>query len=83
VRTGFGKNDGLLYKASLVVISPFLRSPARGARSLVWLALSDEAARLTGEYVVDEKVREPSAAARDDHLAAELWERSEELTATR
>ena len=83
VRTGFGKNDGLLYKAGLMVISPCLRSPARGARSLVWLALSDEAARLTGEYVIDEKVREPSAAAQDDHLAAELWRRSEELTATR
>jgi len=83
VRTGFGKNDGLLYRASLTLIAPFLRSPERGARSLVWLALSDEAARLTGEYVVDEKVRAPSAAARDEHLAAELWRRSEELTATR
>jgi len=83
VRTGFGKNDGLLYKAGLMVISPFLRSPARGARSLVWLALSDEAARLTGAYVIDEKVREPSPAAQDDRLAAELWERSEALTATR
>jgi NAD(P)-dependent dehydrogenase (short-subunit alcohol dehydrogenase family) len=83
VRTGFGKNDGLLYKASLVVIAPFLRSPDRGARSLVWLALDDKAKHLTGAYVIDEKVREPSAAARDDHLAAELWRRSEVLTATR
>jgi NAD(P)-dependent dehydrogenase (short-subunit alcohol dehydrogenase family) len=83
VRTGFGKNEGLLYRASMTVISPFLRSPDRGARSLVWLAVGDEAAGMTGEYVIDEKVRAPSPAAQDDHLAAELWRRSEELTATR
>jgi NAD(P)-dependent dehydrogenase (short-subunit alcohol dehydrogenase family) len=79
VRTGWGKNDGLLYRIGLTAISPFMRSPERGARSLVWLALSDEAAGLDGVYVQDEKVHAPSAAARDDMLAAALWERSEEL----
>ena len=61
------------------VAGPFFRSPERGARSLVWLALSEEAAGLTGVYVEDEKVVEPSAAARDDALAAGLWERSAAL----
>jgi NAD(P)-dependent dehydrogenase (short-subunit alcohol dehydrogenase family) len=79
VRTGWGKNDGLLYRIGLTAISPFMRSPERGARSLVWLALSDEAAGLDGVYVQDEKVRAPSAAAQDDMLAAALWEVSEEL----
>jgi NAD(P)-dependent dehydrogenase (short-subunit alcohol dehydrogenase family) len=79
VRTGFGKNDGLIYKLSLMVISPLVRSPDRGARSLVWLAQSDDAGRLTGEYVIDEKVATPSPAAQDEHLAAELWRRSAEL----
>jgi NAD(P)-dependent dehydrogenase (short-subunit alcohol dehydrogenase family) len=79
VRTGFGKNDGLLYRAGLTLISPFLRSPERGARSLVWLALSDEAAGLSGSYVQDEKVLQPSAAAQDEMVAGELWRRSEEL----
>ena len=45
VRTGFGKNDGLLYRAALTVAGPFLRSPEKGARSLVWLALDPAAAR--------------------------------------
>ncbi|WP_037408874.1 SDR family oxidoreductase [Candidatus Solirubrobacter pratensis] len=80
VRTGFGKNDGLLYRAGLTAIGPFLRSPQRGARSLVWLALSNEAAGLSGVYVHDEKVVTPSPAAQDDRLAQELWRRSEELT---
>jgi retinol dehydrogenase-12 len=81
VRTGFGKNDGLLYRAGLTAIGPFLRSPAKGAQSLVWLALDSAAAQLTGVYVVDEKVKQPSAAARDDVLAEGLWERSVALTA--
>jgi hypothetical protein len=56
-----------------------MRSPARGARSLVWLALSEEAAGLSGVYVQDEKVVTPSPAAQDDVLASELWRRSEAL----
>jgi NAD(P)-dependent dehydrogenase (short-subunit alcohol dehydrogenase family) len=82
VRTGFGKNDGLLYRAALTTVGPFLRSPAKGARSLVWLALDPEAASLTGAYVIDQKLREPSTAARDDVLAEGLWDRSVALTAS-
>ncbi len=79
VRTGFGKNDGGIWRVLVTLGSPFFRSPERGARSLVWLALSDEAADLTGVYVEDEKVVEPSEQARDDALAAALWERSAAL----
>jgi NAD(P)-dependent dehydrogenase (short-subunit alcohol dehydrogenase family) len=79
VRTGFGKNDGLLYRLGLTALGPVLRSPAKGARSLVWLALDPAAADLTGAYVVDEQVKSPSAAARDDVLAEGLWERTSEL----
>jgi len=79
VRTGFGKNDGGIWRVLTTLGGPFFRSPERGARSLVWLALSDEAADLTGVYVEDEKVAEPSAQAQDDALAAGLWERSAEL----
>jgi len=79
VRTGFGKNDNGIWKVLTTVGSPFFRSPSRGARSLVWLALSDEASTLTGEYVQDEKVLEPSGQARDEILAEGLWERSAEL----
>jgi retinol dehydrogenase 12 len=79
VRTGFGKNDNGIWKVLTTVGSPFFRSPDRGARSLVWLALSDEAAGLTGEYVQDEKVLQPSGQARDEILAEGLWERSAEL----
>jgi retinol dehydrogenase-12 len=79
VRTGFGKNDNGVWKVLTTIGAPFFRSPARGARSLVWLAVSDEGGALTGEYVVDEKVLSPSAQAQDETLAQGLWERSAEL----
>jgi NAD(P)-dependent dehydrogenase (short-subunit alcohol dehydrogenase family) len=79
VRTGFGKNENGIWKILTTLGAPFFRSPERGARSLVWLALSDRAAGLSGEYVQDEKVATPSAQARDDALARGLWERSAEL----
>ena len=83
VRTGFGKNDGGIWKVLTTIGGPFFRSPARGARSLVWLALDPAAAQLNGAYVQDEKVIQASAAGRDDALAAGLWERTEALLAAR
>jgi NAD(P)-dependent dehydrogenase (short-subunit alcohol dehydrogenase family) len=79
VRSGFGKNDNGIWKVLTTLGSPFFRSPQRGARSLVWLSLSDEAADLTGEYVQDEKVLQPSGQARDEILAEGLWEHSAQL----
>ena len=79
VRTGFGKNENGIWRVLTTLAGPFFRSPERGARSLVWLALSQEAAPLDGEYVQDEKVLAPSAQAQDDVLAAGLWERSAQL----
>src|ERR1700683_3911242 len=80
VRTGFGKNENGIWKLATTVAGPFFRSPARGARSLVWLSLSQDAADLTGEYVQDEKVLAPSAQAQDPILAQGLWEHSDQLT---
>ncbi|MGN6167187.1 MAG: SDR family NAD(P)-dependent oxidoreductase, partial [Solirubrobacteraceae bacterium] len=79
VRTRFGKNENGIWKVLTTIAAPFMRSPERGARSLVWLALSEEGGDLDGEYVVDEKVTEPSRAAQDDDLARALWERSADL----
>ena len=81
IRTGFGKNDGALVRVSLTLAGPFLRSPESGASSLVWLALDPVAGELRGQYVEKQRPVQPSAQAQDDRLAAELWERSEELSA--
>jgi NAD(P)-dependent dehydrogenase (short-subunit alcohol dehydrogenase family) len=79
VRTGFAKNENGIWKVVATLGAPFLRSPERGARSLIWLAVSDDAAALTGEYIVDERVVAPSAQAVDNNLAQNLWEHSARL----
>jgi NAD(P)-dependent dehydrogenase (short-subunit alcohol dehydrogenase family) len=79
VRTGLGKNQKGFLRIATTLGRPFSRSPARGARSLVWLAISEQAAPLTGEYVVDEKVVTPGGQGQDAVLAEGLWERSAEL----
>jgi retinol dehydrogenase 12 len=79
VRTGFGKNENGIWKVLTTIGAPFFRSPERGARSLIWLSLSDETASLTGEYIEDEKVLAPSAQAQDETFAEGLWERSAQL----
>ncbi len=79
VRTGFGRNENGIWRVLTTLGGPFMRSPGRGARSLVWLALSEEAADLDGVYVEDEKVVAPSQQAQDETLARGLWERSAEL----
>jgi NAD(P)-dependent dehydrogenase (short-subunit alcohol dehydrogenase family) len=81
IRTGFGKNDSALVRISLILAGPFMRSPESGASTLVWLALDPAAGELRGQYLEKQRPVQPSAQAQDDSLAAELWERSEELSA--
>ena len=81
IRSGFGKNDGALARIGLTLAGPFLRSPKAGARPLVWLALDPAAGELRGQYLEKQRPVPPSAQAQDDGRAAELWERSEELSA--
>ena len=79
VRTGFGKNENGIWKLLTTLGGPFFRSPEKGARSLVWLSLSEQAGALNGEYVQDEKVLAPSGQARNEILAEGLWEHSAQL----
>jgi NAD(P)-dependent dehydrogenase (short-subunit alcohol dehydrogenase family) len=80
VRTGFGRESRPLLKLGIVIARPFMLSPERGADTIVYLASSPDVAGQTGGYYVKRQRREPSAAARDDAAARELWELSETLT---
>jgi len=54
VATGLvGKGGGLLAKVAGALASPFSRSPREGARTAVWLALSEEVEGRTGGFYVD------------------------------
>ena len=80
VRTGFGRQASPLLKLGITIGRPFMLSPARGADTIVYLASSPAVADQTGGYYVKRQRREPSAAARDDAAARNLWEISEQMT---
>ena len=80
VRTGFGRESRPLLKLGITIARPFMLSPERGADTVVYLASSPDVAGQTGGYYVKRQRREPSAAARDDTLAQELWDLSERMT---
>jgi retinol dehydrogenase-14 len=58
---------------------PFLRTPAEGAETTIFLATSDAAMRSTGLYYGDSKPADPTVLAQDDAQAARLWTASEAL----
>jgi NAD(P)-dependent dehydrogenase (short-subunit alcohol dehydrogenase family) len=82
VATGFNRNNSALMRVAMTVVKPFSRSPEKGARTLVWLADSEEAGSENGGYFYDEKRAQPEPPARDMDAARRLWEVSEQqLTA--
>jgi NAD(P)-dependent dehydrogenase (short-subunit alcohol dehydrogenase family) len=57
-----------------------MRTPAKAADRILYLAGSLDVEGRNGGYYVDDRVREPSPAGRDDSLAARLWDVSAEFT---
>ena len=81
VRTGYGADGdarGFL-SFGLKVSGPFFLSPAKGARTSVYLASSPEVDGISGQYLVKCKPRTPRTWARDPDAAQRLWRVSEEL----
>jgi retinol dehydrogenase-14 len=58
---------------------PFFISAEKGGQTIVHLAASPDVEGITGEYFSDNRVKTPSALARDVALAARLWEVSARL----
>ena len=81
VRTGYGADgDARGFLAfGIKIASPFFLSPAKGARTSVYLASSPEVDGVSGEYFVKCKARQPRRWARDPEAAARLWRVSAEL----
>ncbi|MER7888467.1 SDR family NAD(P)-dependent oxidoreductase [Micromonospora sp. NPDC094482] len=70
VRTRFA-NDSRLVAFGMRVLP--LRSPEKGAQTLIWLASSDPARLVNGGYYYDRRLRRPLRKAADPQLAARLW----------
>jgi NAD(P)-dependent dehydrogenase (short-subunit alcohol dehydrogenase family) len=71
VRTRFFADNRLVSLS--MRITPFLRTPERGADTLVWLATQDPSSLVNGGYYLDRRQRQPAANAADPELAARLW----------
>jgi NAD(P)-dependent dehydrogenase (short-subunit alcohol dehydrogenase family) len=81
VRTGYGADGdarGLL-ALGLKISSPFFLSPAKGARTSIYLASDPGVEHVSGEYFVKCKPKQPKRWARDAEAAQHLWQVSEEL----
>jgi NAD(P)-dependent dehydrogenase (short-subunit alcohol dehydrogenase family) len=83
VATGFNHNNGTLMRLAMTVIRPVLRSPERGAETLVWLVDSEEARAENGGYFVDRKRVQPEPPARDAEAARRLWELTQQQLSLR
>ncbi len=81
VATNFARegDGGRLGDLSMRLAKPFARSPEKGARTSVHVALSPEVAGVTGQYFVNSKVHACSKFAADDAACARLWNTSESL----
>jgi len=57
----------------------FMRTPEKGADTVIWLASSPEVEGVTGKYFVDRKEKNSNPESYDGEVAARLWEVSEKM----
>lgn len=80
VASRFGDNNAGLFRLGVGLAKRlFALSPEQGAETIVYLASSPEVEGVSGGYFDKCRLRQPSAAARDDAAARRLWEESARL----
>jgi len=80
VRTSFGAEDQAAYLAVMIRVARlFMKTPAQGAGTPVYLASSPEVEGITGRYFAHCKPQASSRAADDTAAAARLWQASADL----
>lgn len=78
VNTSFYKAT-ILEKLRTLILYSFFKNPIEGAQTSLYLAISDEIDQVTGGYFVDCKEGYMGMKARNEDLAARLWEMSEKM----
>ena len=80
VNTSFGAEDpGLIFKVLVPFMRPFMKTPAKGAATSIYLASSPSAERVTGRYFANSKPTKSSERSYDQAVAARLWKVSADL----
>src|SRR4249920_2143391 len=77
VRTSFGAEDQAAYFAVMTRVARlFMKTPAQGAVTPVYLASSPQVEGVTGRYFAGRKPKASSKASYDTATAARLWQAS-------
>jgi NAD(P)-dependent dehydrogenase (short-subunit alcohol dehydrogenase family) len=71
--------DNAIANVAVKLMRPFIRSPAKGAETSVYLASSTEGGEVSGRFWVDCKPITEHPKAQDPELALRLWEVSADL----
>ena len=80
VRTAFGAEDpGAVQRRLVPLMRPFMKAPARGAATSVYLASAPGLDQVTGRYFVNSKPARSAKHSYDQAAAARLWETSADL----
>src|SRR5207245_3221821 len=64
----------------MALLKLFMASPKQGAETIVYLASSDDAKDLNGEYLEKLNVKKSSDESYDEQVAQRLWDISAKLT---
>jgi NAD(P)-dependent dehydrogenase (short-subunit alcohol dehydrogenase family) len=80
VRTHFASNGGLGLRIGFILMAPFMRSPAKGAETSIFVASSPELEGVTGKYFVNRAPAQSSPASHDEGVSRRLWDVSARLT---
>jgi NAD(P)-dependent dehydrogenase (short-subunit alcohol dehydrogenase family) len=80
VRTRFGEELGGLWGVAIWLFRPFMRSPEKGAETVIHLASSPDVEGMTGLYWSDRKPMRSIPLSYDEAIQKRLWEVSERLT---
>ena len=80
VRTRFGAEDQAAYLAVMIRMARlFMKTPAQGAGTPIYLASSPQVEGITGRYFVNRKPKISSKVSYDTTAAARLWQASIDL----
>jgi NAD(P)-dependent dehydrogenase (short-subunit alcohol dehydrogenase family) len=80
VATSIAANNGTLARAAKPFVNLFSINPAKGARTIVYLATSPEVESVSGAYFFKQRTVLSSKASHNLETAERLWQVSEELT---
>ena len=79
--TGEVYSDHITEEAMLEGVTEFMKSSARGADTVIYLASSPAVEGVSGRYFVNRREARSSEESYNPGVAARLWKVSEELTA--